>query len=195
MNSESITPILRRNIIPLALGAIGLLLVIFGLFQFFTNKTEPSPLVFEEAVQADENLVVDVEGAVISPGVYSLSSKARTLDALAAAGGLSDDADRVWVEKNINLAKKVSDGLKIYIPRVGEQVLSQETTTNTGTAGPVIKINTASATDLDSLPGIGTVTSQKIIDGRPYAQIEDLLVKKIIGKSTFDKIKDRISAN
>ena len=195
MNSESITPILRRNIIPLALGAIGLLLVIFGLFQFFTNKTEPSPLVFEEAVQADENLVVDVEGAVISPGVYSLSSKARTLDALAAAGGLSDDADRVWVEKNINLAKKVSDGLKIYIPRVGEQVLSQETTTNTGTAGPVININTASATDLDSLPGIGTVTSQKIIDGRPYAQIEDLLVKKIIGKSTFDKIKDRISAN
>lgn len=194
MDSEQIRSLVRSNIVPILLGALGLILVLIGIFQFLTRKNEPSPIVFEDSSEAEEKIVVDVEGAVISPGVYSLSSKSRILDALAAAGGLSEDADRIWVEKNINLAKKVTDGVKIYIPRIGEQVLS-ETSSNIGTAGPVININTASATDLDSLPGIGTVTSQKIIDGRPYGQIEELLNKKIVGQSTFDKIKDKISAN
>lgn len=194
MEYAEIQPLVRKNIIPIVLGGLGLILVLIGVFQFLTRRSEPSSIVFEDSSEAEEKIVVDVEGAVISPGVYSLSSKSRILDALAAAGGLSEDADRIWVEKNINLAKKVTDGVKIYIPRIGEQVLS-ETSSNIGTAGPVININTASATDLDSLPGIGTVTSQKIIDGRPYGQIEELLNKKIVGQSTFDKIKDKISAN
>lgn len=196
MDSERIYSLIRQNILPIFLGLVGIILVLIGLAQFFMQKPEPSPLVFEESTKVEkQEITIDVAGAVMKPGVYKLPFESRIVDALASAGGLSEDADRNWVEKNINLAQKVSDGLKIYIPRVGEQVLSQETTTNTGTAGSVININTASTTDLDSLPGIGTVTSQKIIDGRPYAQIEDLLVKKIIGKSTFDKIKDKISAN
>lgn len=195
MDSERIESILRQNLVPIALGSLGLILVLIGIFQFLTRRAEPSPIVFEDSSESsEEKIVVDVEGAVISPGVYSISSKSRILDALAAAGGLSEDADRDWVEKNINLAKKASDGVKIYIPRTGELVLS-ETSSSIGTAGPVININTASATDLDSLPGIGTVTSQKIIDGRPYGQIEELLSKKIVGQATFDKIKDKISAN
>lgn len=195
MDSEQIRSLVRSNILPILLGCAGLILVLIGIFQFLTRKNEPSPIVFEDSSESlEEKIVVDVEGAVISPGVYSLSSKSRILDALATAGGLSEDADRIWVEKNINLAKKAADGVKIYIPRTGEQVLS-DTSSSIGTAGPVININTASATDLDSLPGVGAVTSQKIIDGRPYGQIEELLSKKIVGQSTFDKIKDKISAN
>lgn len=181
----------RQNLLPILLGLLGLVFVIIGLFQFFMNKSEPSPLVFEEAKEVEGKVVVDVEGAVIKPGVYSLSSKSRTVDALAAAGGLSEDADRDYVEKNINLAKKVSDGLKIYIPRVGEQVLSVASDKN----GPVMNINSASSSELESLAGVGAVTAQKIIDGRPYSDIEDLLVKKIVSKSTFNKIKDQIAAN
>lgn len=195
MDYEQIRSLVRSNILPILLGCTGLILILIGIFQFLTNRNEPSPIVFEDSSESsEEKIVVDVEGAVINPGVYSISSKSRILDALAAAGGLSSDADRVWVEKNINLAKKAADGVKIYIPRTGEQVLS-DTSMSIGTAGPVININTASTTDLDSLPGIGTVTSQKIIDGRPYGQIEELLSKKIVGQATFDKIKEKISAN
>ena len=195
MESESrVYTLIKQNLLPIILGLVGFVLVLFGLFQFFINKSEPPPIVFEEKEDSKEKIVVDVEGAVISPGVYSLTSESRIVDALAAAGGLSLDADRVWVEKNINLAKKATDGVKIYIPRTGEQVLS-ETSSSIGTAGPVVNINTASSTDLDSLPGVGAVTSQKIIDGRPYGQIEELLSKKIVGQATFDKIKDKISAD
>ncbi len=195
MDSPQIRSLVRANIVPILLGLAGLILVLIGITQFLISRNDPAPIVFKETEDSKEKLVVDVEGAVISPGVYSLSSESRIVDGLAAAGGLSENADRVWVEKNINLAKKVSDGLKIYIPRIGEQVLAGSSTAGTVAAGPVININTASATDLDSLPGIGAVTSQKIIDGRPYGQIDELLTKKIVGQSIFDKIKDKISAD
>ena len=115
------------------------------------------------------------------------------MDVLAEAGGISEDANRDWVEKNINMAKKASDGLKIYIPRIGEEVLS--ISQNSAQAGAVININTASASDLESLPAVGPVTAQKIIDGRPYSQIGELIDRKIVGAATFEKIKDKISAD
>lgn len=196
MDFERIESFLRQNIVPVLLGSLGLILILFGFFQYISSSNnQESSVVFEEGNKEEKTkIIIDIEGAVINPGVYTLSSDARTLDALAAAGGLSEDADRIWVEKNINLAKRLSDGVKIYIPRMGEQVLSEINQT-TGTGGAVININTASITDLDSLPGVGVVTSQKIVDGRPYGQIEELLSKKIVGQATFEKIKDKISAN
>lgn len=181
----------KENLLPLALGGIGLILVIVGAFQFMFQKSSEPALVVEEAKTLEQKMLVDIEGAVISPGVYQLTSESRVVDALAAAGGMSEDADRHWIEKNINLAKKVTDGLKIYIPRTGEELLSEEAQVG----GSVININTASATDLESLPGVGAVTAANVIDGRPFAQIEDLLTRKIVGEATFEKIKDKISAN
>jgi len=176
---------------------VGLVLIFFGLFQYVGNQKK-GEVKLEEAVSPTKNMeeqvVVDVEGAVIKPGVYKLGPESRFLDALAAAGGLSDEADRDYVEKNINLAKKVSDGLKIYVPRVGEEILSSSGLSGSS-ASSTININTASTGDLESLPGIGAVTAQKIITGRPYSSIDDLLNRKIVGQSTFDKIKEKISAN
>lgn len=194
MEYDQIQPHVKRNIIPLALGGLGLLLVLFGIFQVISNKPKTSPLVFEESQKENnEQIIVDIEGAVISSGVYKIPADSRVVDALAAAGGMSEEADRLWVEKNINLAKKATDGLKIYIPRVGEEVLAQSS--ETGQVGPVLNINTATLSDLESLPGIGPVTGQKIIDSRPYSQIEELLDRKIVGQATFEKIKDKISAD
>lgn len=196
MDSDRISSLLKGNIIPILLGSIGLILVILGLIQVFSHKSDSPPLVFEQNKVVEDKIVVDVEGAVINPGVYSVDSKSRVVDALAAAGGMSEDADRDWVQKNINLAKIVSDGLKMYIPRTGEEVLSDSSAISSkNIGGSVININNATASDLDSLPGVGSVTSQKIIDGRPYSQIEELTARKIIGQSTFDKIKDKISAD
>ena len=184
---------LKENFLPLALGALGLILVLVGVAQMILNKPQSSPLIFEEAKEQKQEIMIDIEGAVVNPGVYKLSTDSRIVDALAAAEGMSEDADRFWVEKNINLAKKASDGLKIYIPRTGEEVLSLSQQGDQ--AGPVLNMNTASRSDLESLPGIGAVTAQKIIDGRPYSEIGELLDRKIVGGVTFEKIKDKISAN
>ncbi len=194
----------RRNIVPLVLAFLGLLLLLFGVYQLLSHMANnSSDVVFEEPSGAPEattdKIAVDVEGAVIKPGVYEIKSDARMVDAMAAAGGLSQDADRDYVQKNINLAQKITDGLKVYIPRVGEQVLGNsavgQSVASGGVANSVINVNTASAKDLDTLPGVGAVTAGKIIDGRPYTSVDDLLNRKIVGQATFEKIKDQISAN
>ena len=190
MDSDDLHHLAMRNLIPILLGTVGLLLLLVGVYQIFDNKKSSEPTIqFEENQPTPEvlEIVVDVEGAVMQPGVYKLTTDKRMVDALAAAGGLSSDADRNWVEKNINLAGKLTDGLKIYIPRDGEEVLSE----NDGgaTAVSVININLASILDLETLPGVGEVTAQKIVDGRPYATIEELLEKKVVGSATFEKIK------
>ena len=138
---------------------------------------------------------VDVEGQVLNPGVYSLNADSRVQDALIAAGGLTSDANR----NAINLAAKLIDGQKIYVPAVGESVSSygnnpnQGSTLNSGDISGLISINSATEAQLDSLPSIGPVTAQKIINGRPYSSIEEILSKKAVGKATFGKIKDLIS--
>lgn len=194
MDSQDINPLIKQNLLPILLGGVGLALVAFGLFQYMNHKTEEPPIVFEESKEEEKptEVIVDVSGAVIKPGVYKLTSKSRIVDALAEAGGLSEDADREYVEKNINLAGKVTDGAKIYIPRTGEQILAED---SDSVAGPVININLASSDTLETLPGIGEVTAQKIIEGRPYSASEELLAKKIVGVATYEKIKDKIAAN
>lgn len=188
---------LRQNILPIVLALAGFALIVFGAFQVISSqkkeRVEFQPA-STEVKPTPSKITIDIEGAVIKPGVYSLESQMRFVDALAAAGGMSDEADREYVSKNINLAKTLTDGLKIYIPRVGEQILSSSEG-STSEASSTININTASAGDLDTLPGIGAVTAQKIISGRPYASTDELLNKKILSQSVFDKIKDRISAN
>lgn len=188
---------LRQNILPIVLALAGIALIVFGVYQV-TSSQKKEKVEFQpasaEAKPTPAKIMVDIEGAVIKPGVYSLNPEARFVDALAAAGGMSDDADREYVSKNINLAKAVTDGLKIYVPRVGEEILAASEGSSSESSS-TININTAGAADLDKLPGIGSVTADKIINGRPYQNIEELLKKKIVSQSVFDKIKNMISAN
>src|SRR3972149_6514743 len=74
-----------------------------------------------EAREGPSEITVEIAGQVVSPGVYKFVQESRINDALAAAGGLTVDADRDWVEKNLNRAAKLSDGAKVYIPAAGEQ--------------------------------------------------------------------------
>lgn len=144
------------------------------------------------------DFVVEVVGAVEKPGVYTLSGENRVEDALVAAGGLSADADREWVEKTLNRAAKVTDGQKIFIPRVGETAPLRQGFEGQGEVSGVsvnglININSASLKELDSLPGIGPVYGQNIIDHRPYSAVEELVSKGAIKQSVYEKIKDKIS--
>ena len=153
------------------------------------------------AIREPVVVVVDVDGAVASPGVYRLTEGARVQDAVASAGGLAPDADT----SQVNLAAPVSDGQKVLIPRQGESP-TPAATTGVGTAGAgtagtqaapgLVNINTANAALLDTLPGVGASTAQAIIDDRaqngPFASVEDLMRVSGIGEKKFAKLKDRI---
>jgi len=136
-------------------------------------------------------ILVDVGGAVIKPGIYELGSDARVNDALIASGGLAKGADRDWISQNINLAAKLTDGAKIYLPF---QDSNKDSPAAAGLSlEETININTASLAELDQLWGIGPVTAQKIIDNRPYGKIEELLDKKIVKTNVYEAIKDKIT--
>ena len=128
---------------------------------------------------------VDISGAVVSPGVYQLVNGDRIKDALVAAGGLTGLADRDFVATTINLAAKVKDGDKIYVPAAAGEVA--------GAATGRVNLNKATTNELMSLDGIGTARAQAIIDSRPYAAVADLVAKKVISQAIFEKIKDKIA--
>lgn len=198
---EKYLPILQRNWLPIVLGLLGLMFLGYGLISLNSHK-DKEDILFEPGFAQDEKplnkqITVDVEGAVVKPGVYDLKSDARVQDALIAAGGLSEKADRDKVAKGLNLAAKLTDGGKIYIAFVGESTVSLGTVggggTVLGSSSSLVNINTASASQLDKLQGIGPVTAEKIISNRPYGAIEELVSKKILGKKVFEQIKSKIS--
>lgn len=177
--------------IPIALSLVGIVLIIGGLIL---DPSQPKTEFPEESlVEGEKFISVDVSGAVNKPGVYQLKENSRVEDAVVVAGGFSADSNSEYVSKSINLAQKLVDGTKIYIPFRGEA----GATVVAGVAGSsttsIININSATQKDLESLSGIGPVTAGKIISNRPYSKIEDLISKKVIGKAVFDKIKNEIS--
>jgi len=194
---------------------LGILLVIAGIGMNFKNnfweKAEvklmtknisPTGAIVAES-QSNSKVMIDVGGEVIKPGVYELNNGDRVNDALVAAGGLAAGADRDWVEKNLNKAEKVVDGQKIFIPKVGDilgdSVVSrdvlQNVSTNTGTK--IVRINTATLEQLDTLSGVGPSIAQKIIDYRTqnggFKNVEELKLVSGIGDKLFEKIKDDIA--
>jgi competence protein ComEA len=169
----------------------GLIIIGAGLFILKTENSNDGVEILSAATEATYSgmLVVDIEGAVNNPGVYELASDTRIEGAIKAAGGLSGEADINWVEANINRAKQLQDGEKIYIPKKAEQ---QENVTNYNAASG-ISINSASESELDTLPGVGPVTAGKIIAGRPYQQLEELTERKIVNQTVYNQIKDLIT--
>lgn len=168
--------------------------ILLGLFLALRSGGEPQKelLIEEPGVSPAVNRIkVDVSGAVEKPGVYELEESARVIDALKAAGGLSALADREFISKSLSLALKVSDGGKLYIPQKGET--AETAALVLGMKTSPVSLNRAGESELDTLPGVGPATAQKIIGGRPYQNIEELVVKKIVSKSVFEKIKEKIS--
>lgn len=183
--------------IPLGLSLVGLVLIIGGVFASNLNGRSQQEFPRESIVESQKLISVDVSGAVQKPGVHKLKDGARIEDAITSAGGFSEKANSEYISKYLNLAQKLSDGSKIYVPFEGETPLRPASPDFAGqgvVAGQQskININIASQSELEALPGIGPVTASKIISDRPYQKIEDLLNKKIVNKSTFEKIKNSI---
>jgi len=197
--------IIDNNKITIALVFTGLILVGFGAFLYKQGEFGGSDevQVLENTEKDEELIVVEVAGSVEKPGVYRLENGSRVEDLLIAADGISVNADRDWVEKTINRAAKLKDGQKLYIPDINEQndVLSANSSGGEQTAsqsqgsglGGLININTATLKELDTLPGIGPVYGQNIIEHRPYSTIEELVERDVLKQSTLEKIREMIS--
>ncbi|MGE5042134.1 MAG: SLBB domain-containing protein [Candidatus Levyibacteriota bacterium] len=198
---DRIIEFIRKNLLISALLVIGLIFLVGGMMQLFL--TPQASIEFQKGAEVSaastsagtQELKVDVSGEVAKPGVYSLASDARVQDALSAAGGLGSDADRDYVARSINLASPLKDGLKIYIPKIGEKpsAASPETFAGVQDSQGLISINNATTQELDSLPGVGMVTAEKIINGRPYSSVEELLNRKIVTSKVYNGIKDKLS--
>jgi competence protein ComEA len=149
-------------------------------------------------------VVVQVAGAVSRPGVYSLPAGSRVADAIAAAGGYSTDVDPRAAESKLNLAARLEDAQLIAVPRRGDTSdgISGGSSGAASGAGAsaaaagLINLNTASAADLDTLPGVGPATAAKIIASReemPFASVDDLVARKVVTPATLDKFRDRVT--
>jgi competence protein ComEA len=171
----------------------GLVVAITALFVMRGSSQEvvaaPAPLEIESISM--QTLMVDVSGAVVNPGVYSLPLNARVVEAIKAAGGLKKGADT----SDINQARILKDGEQIY---VYPAALSR----NGGVSRPAVRkngpimINRATVKDFESLDGIGPVLANRIVNYRksngPFTAIEDLLKVPGIGQSKFAQFKEKL---
>jgi competence protein ComEA len=138
-------------------------------------------------------VIVDVAGWVRRPGVYAFAAGARIVDAIARAGGARRGADLAA----LNLAAPLADGTQILVPREGEAPAAGSTGTTAGGPGALVDVNTASATELEALPGIGEVLAATIVAYReehgPFASVDQLEDVSGIGPSTLEDIRDLVT--
>ncbi len=155
-----------------------------------TLQPRPTP---EPATPTPATINVYVSGAVQNPDVYALPLSSIVKDAIAAAGGATADADL----DRINLATKLADQMQVYVPHKGESAPPPSNGSAPGAPTEKININTASAEELDKLPGIGPSIAKAIVDYRtkngPFNKVEDINDVKGIGDALFEKIKDQIT--
>lgn len=183
-----------RRFLPFAVGGAGVILVMAGvavnMWKTKEQESIPQPTEIVKGVNTMKIYEVDISGAVVKPGVVEIPADSRIQDVLITAGGLDAKADRMYVSRHINLAQPIQDGMKIYVPFQGEAGIAGSEQVE---ASNSFNINNASQSKLEELPGVGPVTAGKIIAGRPYGSVDELLANKIVSKSVYEKIKGQVT--
>lgn len=157
------------------------------------NKLHFANTNMEETENKTQDVYVHIDGEVVNPGIYKLTNNDRINDALQLAGGATDKA----FLKDVNLAKKLEDEMKIYIPSKEDNLsnnISNESKISNSTGK--ININTATKDELKTLPGIGDGRADEIIrfrESKGFSKIEDIKNISGIGDKTYEKLKDLIS--
>src|SRR5882672_4382465 len=158
---ERVLPFFKEHAIALVLGVVGVLCVGYGLLSSSKPQTSPDTTQFQSFQDTPapvknavspivKQITIDIEGAVIKPGVFQLPQNSRVQDALIAAGGMSQSADRKKIALELNMAQPLMDGAKLYIPAVGEQVMTSGGSSGNalGSATTMVNINQASESEL-----------------------------------------------
>lgn len=218
---KSFSPILKKlkkYLVELILLFVAIIITIVSLLIYngssqISNRQSKDFEAFSSPRNNQAIIFVDVSGAVKKPNLYQVNYGSRIKEVIDKAGGLSENADVMYFNRNFNYARIVSDQEKIYIPSIAEinngiftqnqlafdyisPVTNVDTfpiTDNMATDSQLININSGTIEELDQLPGIGQVTANKIISNRPYATFDELVIKKAVNKNVFEKIKDLIT--
>ncbi|QUC01476.1 helix-hairpin-helix domain-containing protein [Cellulosimicrobium cellulans] len=163
------------------------------------GEAEAAPGPGKAAAGAPGGVVVHVVGQVAAPGLVTVATDARVADALDAAGGATPDADLAA----LNLARAVTDGEQIHVPRPGEAVAAPPpaspwaaSTGGGGAGGAVVDLNAADAAALDTLPGIGPVLAERIVAWRdengPFTAVDELGEVSGIGPAVLEDVRDLV---
>lgn len=138
-------------------------------------------------------ILVDVAGWVRRPGVYEFAEGARVIDAIDAAGGARPGA----VLSSLNLAAPLVDGTQVLVPKESQSAPTTETGTGTSGAMGLVNVNSATNAELETLPGIGEVIAQAIVDHRtengPFTSVEQLVDVSGIGDATLENIRELVT--
>jgi competence protein ComEA len=187
---------------------------VFGLYTFIERQPQPEPIqlvtptpacVTVPTPQPTVAIRVHVVGAVVAPGVYVLGQDARIVDAVQAAGGMAADAD----PEGVNLADRVSDGQQLRVPfrdtrpgptltpmPPGDNAGSRAGEASSASASALINLNTATAVELERLPGIGPVLAQRIVAHReaqgPFGTVEEIMRVSGIGEAIHASLRDLV---
>ena len=159
------------------------------------------PTLPPSSVPDPDRIVVDVVGAVVRPGLHELPAASRIADAVAAAGGLTAEADRM----RLNLAEPLSDGSRLWVPAVGESAGPEVVAVTAGAGdggrggaggglgGAPLNVNTADAVALEGLPGIGPSLAAAIVEHRrrsgSFATVDELIEVSGIGPVKLEQIR------
>lgn len=214
----------------IAIAVIAIVVVVIGYYyinstkQVYTQNYDIGETKQEEETNEDEKkpekekaIMVHITGAVNKNGIVEIKEDARIDDVITAAGGITEDADL----SDVNLAYKIEDGQKIYIPSIDDKKITETGTQNIGTEGRIsntvvftnagtgviqeeekgssskVNINKASMTELMALPGVGEATAVRIIEYRKthgnFRTIEDIKNVSGIGDAKYNTIKDSIT--
>lgn len=213
---ELFKPFLRRYLIEIVLIIISTIIAITSFSMYFSadnNASTDEELEVRTPIMVNKNtetIFIDISGSVEKPDVYEVKKGTRLKDILKKAGGLSYTADKGFFDRNYNLAQMVNDQDKIYVPsyieiQMGFFVEPSQTITavraqvqsvnSDNQAAKQIDVNIATVEELDTLPGIGVSTANKIIQSRPYQSINELIDKKIVKKNVYDAIQTLIAVN
>ena len=189
-----------------------LITLLVGIYLMVNKKAQVDTTMWEETSltttaeaatdatkeRAETMIYVDIKGAVKVPGIYQLKNQQRIWDALALAGGVSEEADTTQV----NYAQKVKDQMIIYVPKKGESVAQsletlQESAPAQQNQEEKINVNTATEAELQTISGIGAKKAQEIIRFRdeqgPFKTVEELKNVSGIGEKTVERLKDMLT--
>lgn len=185
----------------------GTLCVVIGIF--FTQKSPvqaktistPSIPTFQKSTPdtaVTNKIMVDISGAVQKPGLYEFREGDRVSALIEKCGGFDKRVQKSFVAHTLNLSKKLRDEDKFYIPFQNESVSAgsfqtSASVSSNSSSNQSVNINSASSAELEQLAGIGSVRAEKIISGRPYKSLQELVIKKAVTQKILDSIKEKLT--
>ena len=201
---------LNKKIMAVAVAVVFCLLAAFWPYEREADVLKIEQQAVNTASEKEAKITVYVSGAVANPGLHEIAPGSRAVEAIAAAGGMTEEANK----DKVNLAKICKDGMQVNVPRLSAKEQRRLAAANTPASGAEtaeqnsasynsvqesetaltgkVHLNTATAEELETLPGVGAVTAQRIVEYRSahgFARIEDLMNVKGIGQAKFNKMQ------